>query len=151
MGQWCHLKHLTFSHFFLSTEHIETMMQLLTAVVKKFPLIVPHKSKVYLHLQFFFFLLFYPFFFKASLWCNSLKANALDFVELYKSWFVFSAEDSHPFCASSTEQYYSWTIGKRRASEVAISVSLCVFLWLGPIGVKLQKWYSRQIECCCSQ
>lgn len=29
----------------LSTEHIETMMQLLTAVVKKFPLIVPHKSE----------------------------------------------------------------------------------------------------------
>ncbi len=28
-----------------STEHIETMMQLLTAVVKKFPLIVPEKSK----------------------------------------------------------------------------------------------------------
>lgn len=29
----------------LSTEHIETMMQLLTAVVKKFPLIVPEKSE----------------------------------------------------------------------------------------------------------
>lgn len=28
-----------------STEHIETMMQLLTAVVKKFPLIVPDKSE----------------------------------------------------------------------------------------------------------
>ena len=27
-----------------STEHVETMMQLLTAVVKKFPLIVPEKS-----------------------------------------------------------------------------------------------------------
>uniref|UniRef100_A0A3B5KPX2 YEATS domain-containing protein 2 n=1 Tax=Xiphophorus couchianus TaxID=32473 RepID=A0A3B5KPX2_9TELE len=55
----------------LITEHIETMMQLLTAVVKKFPLIVPDK------------------------------------------------EDSHPFCASSVEQYYSWNIGKRRASEQA--------------------------------
>ena len=29
----------------LSTEHIETMMQLLTAIVKKFPLIVPEKSE----------------------------------------------------------------------------------------------------------
>uniref|UniRef100_H3C783 YEATS domain-containing protein 2 n=1 Tax=Tetraodon nigroviridis TaxID=99883 RepID=H3C783_TETNG len=61
----------------LSTEHIETMMQLLTAVVKKFPLIVPEKT-----------------------------------------------EDSHPFCASSTEQYYSWTIGKRRASELQRAVAV---------------------------
>lgn len=30
---------------FLSTDHIETMMQLLTAVVKKFPMIVPEKSE----------------------------------------------------------------------------------------------------------
>ncbi|XP_037643806.1 YEATS domain-containing protein 2 isoform X1 [Sebastes umbrosus] len=58
------------AHDLINTEHIETMMQLLTAVMKKFPLIVPEKT-----------------------------------------------EDSHPFCASSTEQYYSWNIGKRRASE----------------------------------
>lgn len=28
------------------------------------------------------------------------------------------AEDSHPFCAVSLEQYYGWNIGKRRAAEV---------------------------------
>ncbi|XP_077371677.1 YEATS domain-containing protein 2 isoform X2 [Festucalex cinctus] len=61
----------------INTEYIETMMQLLTAVVKKFPLIVPDKS-----------------------------------------------EDSHPFCASSTEQYYSWNIGKRRASELQRAVAV---------------------------
>ncbi|XP_076000921.1 YEATS domain-containing protein 2 isoform X2 [Genypterus blacodes] len=64
-------------HEFINTEHIETMMQLLTAVVKKFPLIVPDKT-----------------------------------------------EDSHPFCASSTEQYYSWNIGKRRASELQRAVAV---------------------------
>ncbi|XP_037132091.1 YEATS domain-containing protein 2 isoform X1 [Syngnathus acus] len=64
-------------HDLISTEYIETMMQLLTAVVKKFPLIVPDKS-----------------------------------------------EDSHPFCASSTEQYYSWNIGKRRASELQRAVAV---------------------------
>nr|XP_057922379.1 YEATS domain-containing protein 2 isoform X3 [Doryrhamphus excisus] len=65
------------THDLINTEHIETMMQLLTAVVKKFPLIVPDKS-----------------------------------------------EDSHPFCASSTEQYYSWNIGKRRASELQRAVAV---------------------------
>ncbi|XP_026169705.1 YEATS domain-containing protein 2 isoform X2 [Mastacembelus armatus] len=65
------------SHDLINTEHIETMMQLLTAVVKKFPLIVPDKT-----------------------------------------------EDSHPFCASSTEQYYSWNIGKRRASELQRAVAV---------------------------
>ncbi|XP_055007926.1 YEATS domain-containing protein 2 isoform X2 [Boleophthalmus pectinirostris] len=64
-------------HNLIDTEHIETMMQLLTAVVKKFPLIVPNKN-----------------------------------------------EDSHPFCASSTEQYYSWNIGKRRASELQRAVAV---------------------------
>ncbi|XP_055084349.1 YEATS domain-containing protein 2 isoform X1 [Periophthalmus magnuspinnatus] len=64
-------------HNLIDTEHIETMMQLLTAVVKKFPLIVPNKT-----------------------------------------------EDSHPFCASSTEQYYSWNIGKRRASELQRAVAV---------------------------
>ncbi|XP_061776150.1 YEATS domain-containing protein 2 isoform X2 [Nerophis ophidion] len=64
-------------HDLINTEHIETMMQLLTAVVKRFPLIVPDKS-----------------------------------------------EDSHPFCASSTEQYYSWNIGKRRASELQRAVAV---------------------------
>uniref|UniRef100_A0A8C9T6K9 YEATS domain-containing protein 2 n=1 Tax=Scleropages formosus TaxID=113540 RepID=A0A8C9T6K9_SCLFO len=54
-----------------STEHIENLQQLLTAAVKKFPLIFPEKT-----------------------------------------------EDSHPFCASSLEQYYSWNIGKRRAAEL---------------------------------
>ncbi|KAL3055084.1 hypothetical protein OYC64_017901 [Pagothenia borchgrevinki] len=67
----------TSAHELINTEHIETLMQLLTAVVKKFPLIVPDKS-----------------------------------------------EDSHPFCASSTEQYYSWTIGKRRASELQRAVAV---------------------------
>ncbi|KAM6920788.1 YEATS domain-containing protein 2 [Lycodopsis pacificus] len=65
------------AHDLVNTEHIETMMQLLTAVIKKFPLIVPDKT-----------------------------------------------EDSHPFCASSTEQYYSWTIGKRRASELQRAVAV---------------------------
>ncbi|XP_077415185.1 YEATS domain-containing protein 2 isoform X2 [Vanacampus margaritifer] len=65
------------THDLINTEYIETMMQLLTAVVKKFPLIVPDKS-----------------------------------------------EDSHPFCASSTEQYYSWNIGKRRASELQRAVAV---------------------------
>uniref|UniRef100_A0A8D2ZH17 YEATS domain-containing protein 2 n=1 Tax=Scophthalmus maximus TaxID=52904 RepID=A0A8D2ZH17_SCOMX len=65
------------AHDLINTEHIETMMQLLTAVVKKFPLIVPDKT-----------------------------------------------EDSHPFCASSMEQYYSWNIGKRRASELQRAVAV---------------------------
>ncbi|XP_058470687.1 YEATS domain-containing protein 2 isoform X1 [Solea solea] len=65
------------THDLINTDHIETMMQLLTAVVKKFPLIVPEKT-----------------------------------------------EDSHPFCASSTDQYYSWTIGKRRASELQRAVAV---------------------------
>ncbi|KAG8014123.1 YEATS domain-containing protein 2 [Nibea albiflora] len=65
------------AHDFINTEHIETMMQLLTAVVKKFPLIVPDKT-----------------------------------------------EDSPPFCASSTEQYYSWNIGKRRAAELQRAVAV---------------------------
>ncbi|XP_041804678.1 YEATS domain-containing protein 2 isoform X3 [Chelmon rostratus] len=65
------------AHDLINTEHVETMMQLLTAVVKKFPLIVPDKT-----------------------------------------------EDSHPFCASSTEQYYSWNIGKRRASELQRAVAV---------------------------
>uniref|UniRef100_A0A087XK73 YEATS domain-containing protein 2 n=1 Tax=Poecilia formosa TaxID=48698 RepID=A0A087XK73_POEFO len=67
----------TSAHDLINTEHIETMMQLLTAVVKKFPLIVPDKT-----------------------------------------------EDSHPFCASSVEQYYSWNIGKRRASELQRAVAV---------------------------
>lgn len=67
----------TSAHNLINTEHIETMMQLLTAVVKKFPLILPEKT-----------------------------------------------EDSHPFCASSTEQYYSWNIGKRRASELQRAVAV---------------------------
>ncbi|KAM9322687.1 YEATS domain-containing protein 2 isoform 2-T2 [Pholidichthys leucotaenia] len=65
------------THDLINTEHIENMMQLLTAVVKKFPLIVPHRT-----------------------------------------------EDSPPFCASSVEQYYSWNIGKRRASELQRAVAV---------------------------
>ncbi|XP_053294595.1 YEATS domain-containing protein 2 [Pleuronectes platessa] len=65
------------SHDLINTEHMENMMQLLTAVVKKFPLIVAEKT-----------------------------------------------EDSHPFCASSTDQYYSWNIGKRRASELQRAVAV---------------------------
>ncbi|KAL6467867.1 hypothetical protein MHYP_G00235440 [Metynnis hypsauchen] len=61
----------------INTEHIETMLQLLTAAVKKFPLIVPEKT-----------------------------------------------EDSHPFCAISAEQYYSWNIGKRRAAELQRAVAV---------------------------
>uniref|UniRef100_A0AAQ5YWM0 YEATS domain-containing protein 2 n=1 Tax=Amphiprion ocellaris TaxID=80972 RepID=A0AAQ5YWM0_AMPOC len=42
-----------------------------------------------------------------------------------KSHFsICLAEDSHPFCASSTEQYYSWNIGKRRASELQRAVAV---------------------------
>ncbi|KAI4888167.1 hypothetical protein NFI96_014752, partial [Prochilodus magdalenae] len=61
----------------INTEYIETMLQLLTAAVKKFPLIVPEKT-----------------------------------------------EDSHPFCATSVEQYYSWNIGKRRAAELQRAVAV---------------------------
>ncbi|XP_064849458.1 YEATS domain-containing protein 2-like [Oncorhynchus masou masou] len=61
----------------INTEHIETLMQLLTAVVKKSPLIVAEKT-----------------------------------------------EESHPFCAVSTEQYYSWNIGKRRAAELQRAVAV---------------------------
>eukprot|EP00064_Thunnus_orientalis_P011505 superscaffoldBa00001665_g11536 len=53
------------AHDLINTEHIETMMQLLTAVVKKYPLIVPDKK-----------------------------------------------------------QYYSWNIGKRRASELQRAVAV---------------------------
>lgn len=39
--------------------------------------------------------------------------------------YVFTDDDSHPFCATSVDQYYSWNIGKRRAAEVRYS---CVCL-----------------------
>ncbi|XP_067308735.1 YEATS domain-containing protein 2 isoform X2 [Pseudorasbora parva] len=61
----------------LNTEHIENMTQLLTAIVKKYPLIIPEKN-----------------------------------------------EDSHPFCATSVDQYYSWNIGKRRAAELQRAVAV---------------------------
>ncbi|XP_078266844.1 YEATS domain-containing protein 2 isoform X5 [Rhinoraja longicauda] len=54
----------------IDLEYIENMQQLLSAILKKLPLIMPKKT-----------------------------------------------EDSHPFCAVSLEQYYSWNIGKRRAAE----------------------------------
>ncbi|XP_046883434.1 YEATS domain-containing protein 2 isoform X2 [Hypomesus transpacificus] len=60
----------------INTEHIENMMQLLTAVMKKLPLILE------------------------------------------------KTEDSPAFCASSVEQYYSWNIGKRRASELQRAVAV---------------------------
>uniref|UniRef100_A0A8C1HX60 YEATS domain-containing protein 2 n=1 Tax=Cyprinus carpio carpio TaxID=630221 RepID=A0A8C1HX60_CYPCA len=65
------------AHELINTEHIENMTQLLTAIVKKFPLIVPEKN-----------------------------------------------EDSHPFCATSVDQYYSWNIGKRRAAELQRAVAV---------------------------
>uniref|UniRef100_A0A672RVA2 YEATS domain-containing protein 2 n=1 Tax=Sinocyclocheilus grahami TaxID=75366 RepID=A0A672RVA2_SINGR len=65
------------AHELINTEHIENMTQLLTAIVKKFPLIVPEKN-----------------------------------------------EDSHPFCATSVDQYYSWNIGKRRAAEFQRAVAV---------------------------
>ncbi|KAI1883002.1 hypothetical protein AGOR_G00240740 [Albula goreensis] len=64
-------------HDLINTEHVENLLQLLTAVVKKFPLIVPDKT-----------------------------------------------EASHPFCAESLEQYYSWNIGKRRAAELQRAVAV---------------------------
>ncbi|XP_060762035.1 YEATS domain-containing protein 2 isoform X2 [Neoarius graeffei] len=67
----------TTTHELVNTEHIETMLQLFTAAVKKFPLIVREKT-----------------------------------------------EDSHPFCATSAEQYYSWNIGKRRAAELQRAVAV---------------------------
>uniref|UniRef100_A0A8C2CE25 YEATS domain-containing protein 2 n=1 Tax=Cyprinus carpio TaxID=7962 RepID=A0A8C2CE25_CYPCA len=33
-------------------------------------------------------------------------------------------EDSHPFCATSVDQYYSWNIGKRRAAELQRAVAV---------------------------
>ncbi|XP_062337009.1 YEATS domain-containing protein 2 isoform X1 [Osmerus eperlanus] len=60
----------------INTEHIENMMQLLTAVMKKLPLILE------------------------------------------------KTEASPAFCASSVEQYYSWNIGKRRASELQRAVAV---------------------------
>ncbi|XP_051555434.1 YEATS domain-containing protein 2 isoform X2 [Myxocyprinus asiaticus] len=65
------------THELINTEHIENMTQLLTAIVKIFPLIVPEKN-----------------------------------------------EDSHPFCATSVDQYYSWNIGKRRAAELQRAVAV---------------------------
>uniref|UniRef100_A0AAY4AMZ2 YEATS domain-containing protein n=1 Tax=Denticeps clupeoides TaxID=299321 RepID=A0AAY4AMZ2_9TELE len=37
---------------------------------------------------------------------------------------VGKAEDSHTFCATSVEQYYSWNIGKRRAAELQRAVAV---------------------------
>ncbi|KAK7159681.1 hypothetical protein R3I94_005882 [Phoxinus phoxinus] len=65
------------THELINTEHIENMTQLLTVIVKKFPLIIPEKN-----------------------------------------------EDSHPFCATSVNQYYSWNIGKRRAAELQRAVAV---------------------------
>ncbi|KAJ8274613.1 hypothetical protein COCON_G00092380 [Conger conger] len=64
-------------HDLINTEHVENLLQLLTAVVKRFPLIVAEKT-----------------------------------------------ENSHPFCAESLEQFYSWNIGKRRAAELQRAVAV---------------------------
>lgn len=106
------LEHLTLDCLLLSTEHIETMMQLLTAVVKKFPLIVPDKSKWALHSV--------GFAYKPTPYIKQTEKPIL--WVLLNCLILCLAEDSHPFCASSVEQYYSWNIGKRRASEVSFSV-----------------------------
>ncbi|KAM4771162.1 YEATS domain-containing protein 2 [Rhinophrynus dorsalis] len=60
----------------LKTEHLQNFKQLLTATVKKVPLIAER------------------------------------------------SEDGNCFCASSVEQYYSWNIGKRRASEWQRAVTM---------------------------
>ncbi|XP_053565856.1 YEATS domain-containing protein 2 [Bombina bombina] len=60
----------------VKTEYLQNLKQLLTATVKKVPLIAPR------------------------------------------------SEDSNPFCANSVEQYYSWNIGKRRASEWQRAVTM---------------------------
>ncbi|KAG9494392.1 hypothetical protein GDO78_001964 [Eleutherodactylus coqui] len=61
----------------VKTEHLQNFKQLLTATVKKVPLIGERDE-----------------------------------------------DGSNPFCASSLEQYYSWNIGKRRASEWQRAVSM---------------------------
>ncbi|XP_028831084.1 YEATS domain-containing protein 2 isoform X2 [Denticeps clupeoides] len=61
----------------INTDHMENLSQLLTAALKRFPLIIPEKT-----------------------------------------------EDSHTFCATSVEQYYSWNIGKRRAAELQRAVAV---------------------------
>ncbi|XP_078472814.1 YEATS domain-containing protein 2 isoform X2 [Lampetra planeri] len=61
----------TFTSILVDVDHIENIDQLLTAIVKKVPLLVSEKA----------------------------------------------GESTHPFCATSLEQYYSWNIGKRRAAE----------------------------------
>ncbi|KAM8952674.1 YEATS domain-containing protein 2 [Pelodytes ibericus] len=60
----------------VKTEHLQNFKQLLTATVKKIPIIAP------------------------------------------------KSEDGHPFCSNSLEQYYSWNIGKRRASEWQRAVTM---------------------------
>ncbi|KAM4693340.1 YEATS domain-containing protein 2 isoform 2-T3 [Discoglossus pictus] len=60
----------------VKTEYLQNFKQLLTATVKKIPLIAER------------------------------------------------SEDGNPFCASSVEQYYSWNIGKRRASEFQRAVTM---------------------------
>uniref|UniRef100_A0A8C5MC11 YEATS domain-containing protein 2 n=1 Tax=Leptobrachium leishanense TaxID=445787 RepID=A0A8C5MC11_9ANUR len=60
----------------VKTEHLQNFKELLTATVKKVPLIAE------------------------------------------------KSEDSYPFCTGSLEQYYSWNIGKRRASEWQRAVTM---------------------------
>uniref|UniRef100_A0A8C9VD85 YEATS domain-containing protein 2 n=1 Tax=Scleropages formosus TaxID=113540 RepID=A0A8C9VD85_SCLFO len=67
-------------------------------------------------------------------WCNSTSSSSTTSLPSSLSYTSYilkqtpqvclylsitqHSEDSHPFCASSLEQYYSWNIGKRRAAEL---------------------------------
>uniref|UniRef100_A0A665TIN2 YEATS domain-containing protein 2 n=1 Tax=Echeneis naucrates TaxID=173247 RepID=A0A665TIN2_ECHNA len=62
---------------------------------------------------------------KGRVSCKKRDSKCVLQIEILILGFVcFLAEDSHPFCASSTEQYYSWNIGKRRASELQRAVAV---------------------------
>ncbi|XP_059805714.1 YEATS domain-containing protein 2 isoform X8 [Hypanus sabinus] len=90
----------------IDLEYIENMHQLLSAILKKLPLITPKKT-----------------------------------------------EDSHPFCAISLEQYYSWNIGKRRAAEwqraVAVRKVLQEVLEKCPRFSSAEAMKTKQIVCWC--
>ncbi|XP_051874783.1 YEATS domain-containing protein 2 isoform X2 [Pristis pectinata] len=92
----------------IDLEYIENMQQLLSAILKKLPLIMPKKT-----------------------------------------------EDSHPFCAISLEQYYSWNIGKRRAAEwqraVAVRKILQEVLEKCPRFSNMEAMKTKQIVHWCRQ
>lgn len=66
----------------LSTEHIETMLQLLTAAVKKFPLIVPEKSETLLSLLLIFKL-------KENFQTKQLRFNTCESVRFWAQVLFF--------------------------------------------------------------